>query len=119
MRTATALARAKASAAALPMEIEGELQVDAALDPQWLNQAGGRRRGRPANVLIFPDLASANIAFKLVQVLPAPNTFGQIISRAQPARRRDQSRGERSRRVRRRRRGRLPGDRPAPALRPP
>ena len=33
-----------------------------------------------ANVLIFPDLTSANIGFKLVQVLAGANTFGQIIT---------------------------------------
>ena len=33
-----------------------------------------------ANVLIFPDLNSGNIAFKLVQVLAGANTFGQIIT---------------------------------------
>ena len=81
MRTATELARAKATAAALPMEIEGELQVDAALDPHVAEtkQVAGAVAGR-ANVLIFPDLASANIGFKLVQVLAGANTFGQIIT---------------------------------------
>jgi phosphate acetyltransferase len=81
VRTATELARAKAQAAALPMEIDGELQVDAALDPHVAEakQVAGAVAGR-ANVLIFPDLASANIGFKLVQVLAGANTFGQIIT---------------------------------------
>ena len=81
MRTATELARAKALSAALPMEIDGELQVDAALDPHVAEakQVAGAVAGR-ANVLIFPDLASANIGFKLVQVLAGANTFGQIIT---------------------------------------
>jgi phosphate acetyltransferase len=81
MRTATELGRAKATAAALPMEIDGELQVDAALDPivAETKQVAGAVAGR-ANVLIFPDLASANIGFKLVQVLAGANTFGQIIT---------------------------------------
>jgi phosphate acetyltransferase len=81
MRAATALARAKAAAAALPIEIEGELQVDAALDPHVAEtkQVAGAVAGR-ANVLIFPDLGSANIGFKLVQVLAGANTFGQIIT---------------------------------------
>jgi phosphate acetyltransferase len=63
------------------MEIEGELQVDAALDPHVAEtkQVAGTVAGR-ANVLIFPDLASANIGFKLVQVLAGANTFGQIIT---------------------------------------
>jgi phosphotransacetylase len=81
MRTATELARAKAMSAALPMEIDGELQVDTALDPHVAEakQVAGAVAGR-ANVLIFPDLASANIGFKLVQVLAGANTFGQIIT---------------------------------------
>jgi len=81
MRRATELARAKAASAALPMEIEGELQVDAALDTTFASAkhitgpVGGH-----ANVLIFPDLNSGNIAFKLVQLLAGANTFGQIIT---------------------------------------
>jgi phosphate acetyltransferase len=81
MRTATELARAKAARASLPMEVDGELQVDAALDPHVAENknVAGAVGGR-ANVLIFPDLASANIGFKLVQVLAGANTFGQIIT---------------------------------------
>ncbi len=81
MRRATELARAKATSAALPMEVDGELQVDAALDAHVaeIKQVTGTVAGR-ANVLIFPDLASANIGFKLVQVLAGANTFGQIIT---------------------------------------
>lgn len=81
MRTATELARARAAKAALPMEIDGELQVDAALDPHVAEtkRVAGAVAGR-ANVLVFPDLASANIGFKLVQVLAGANTFGQILT---------------------------------------
>ncbi len=81
MRAATDLARAKAAAGALPMEIDGELQVDAALDvyAAEAKHVAGAVGGR-ANVLIFPDLASANIGFKLVQVIAGANTFGQIIT---------------------------------------
>ncbi|MBI5382860.1 MAG: phosphate acetyltransferase [Opitutae bacterium] len=81
MRRATELARAKAQAAALPMEIEGELQVDAALD---IAIAAAKKIAGPvaghANVLIFPDLNSGNIAFKLLQLLAGANTFGQIVT---------------------------------------
>ena len=81
MRTAATLARARAAAAALPMEIDGELQADAALDPHVAETklVAGPVGGR-ANVLVFPDLASANIGFKLVQVLAGANTFGQIVT---------------------------------------
>lgn len=81
MRTAADLARAKAAAAGLAMEIEGELQADAALDRHVAvtKQVDGAVGGQ-ANVLVFPDLASANIGFKLVQVLAGANTFGQIVT---------------------------------------
>ena len=81
MRRATELARGKALSASLPMEIEGELQVDAALDITIAaaKQVEGPVAGK-ANVLIFPDLNSGNIAFKLVQILAGANTFGQIIT---------------------------------------
>jgi phosphate acetyltransferase len=81
VRTATELARAKAQAARLPIEIDGELQLDAALDPYT---AENKKIASPvagrANVLIFPDLNSANIGYKLVQVLAGANTFGQILT---------------------------------------
>jgi phosphate acetyltransferase len=81
VRTATELARAKARAAQLPMEIEGEIQLDAALDAAvaTMKRVEGPVAGR-ANVLVFPDLNSGNIGFKLVQILAGANAFGQIIT---------------------------------------
>lgn len=81
VRTATELARAKAARAGLTMEIDGEIQVDAALDAvvAETKKISGQVAGR-ANVLIFPDLNSGNIAFKLVQLLAGANAFGQIIT---------------------------------------
>jgi phosphate acetyltransferase len=81
VRTATELARARAREASLPMEIEGEIQVDAALDGAVARMKGldSKVAGR-ANVLIFPDLNSANIGYKLVQVLAGANSFGQIVT---------------------------------------
>jgi phosphate acetyltransferase len=81
VRTATELARTKAETGHLPLEIDGELQLDAALDPY---AAEAKKIASPvagrANVLIFPDLNSANIGYKLVQVLAGANTFGQILT---------------------------------------
>lgn len=81
MRRATELARAKIPEQKFAIEIDGEMQVDAALDPRTAEAKGvaGGVGGR-ANVLIFPDLNSGNIAFKLVQVLAGANTFGQIVT---------------------------------------
>jgi phosphotransacetylase len=81
VRHATELARAKAKSLMMEIEIDGEIQVDAALDQvvagvkNVTSAVGGR-----ANVLIFPDLNSGNIAFKLVQLLAGANTFGQILT---------------------------------------
>ncbi len=81
MRTATGLARVKAKSARLEMEIDGELQVDAALDPLVAQTKGiASSVAGKANVLIFPDLNSGNIAYKLVQQLAGANTYGQVIT---------------------------------------
>ncbi len=81
VRTATELARVKAKSAAFPMEIDGELQADAALDAAVAatKNVTSAVTGH-ANVLIFPDLNSGNIAFKLVHALAGGNAFGQIIT---------------------------------------
>ncbi len=81
VRAATALARDKARARQTPMTIDGEMQVDAALDPATAitKSVGGEVAGK-ANVLIFPDLNSGNIASKLVQILAGANGYGQIIT---------------------------------------
>ena len=77
---ATALARQKIEEQRLEMEIDGELQADAALLPEL-----GRRKAPQslvagqANVLIFPDLNAGNIGVKLVQYLAGAETYGQIL----------------------------------------
>jgi phosphate acetyltransferase len=81
VRQATDLAREVARQRNVPMEIDGEMQVDAALDPATAitKSASGEVAGK-ANVLIFPDLNSANIGSKLVQILAGANAYGQIIT---------------------------------------
>jgi phosphate acetyltransferase len=77
---AAALARQKAEDQHLEMEIDGELQADAALLPEL-----GKRKAPTslvagqANVLIFPDLNAGNISVKLVQYLSGAETYGQIL----------------------------------------
>lgn len=77
---ATALARKKAEDQMIEMEIDGEMQVDAAILPDLAERKAPSSlvAGR-ANVLIFPDLNAGNIAAKLVQHLAGAETYGQIL----------------------------------------
>ncbi|MEN8662810.1 MAG: phosphate acyltransferase [Lentimonas sp.] len=81
MKAAAVLARKKAKELGIPMEIDGELQVDAALDAVVAKTKGidGPVAGR-ANVLIFPDLHSANIASKLIDILTRARNYGPILT---------------------------------------
>lgn len=81
VKAATELARQRAKKLNIPMEIDGELQVDTALDPQFaqMKQIDNSVAGR-ANVLIFPDLHAANISLKLVQILANTRNYGPILT---------------------------------------
>jgi phosphate acetyltransferase len=80
VQAATALAEKKARDAQIDADFDGELQVDAALIPEIAARKlpESKIRGN-ANVLIFPDLNSGNIASKLVRHIARANAYGQIL----------------------------------------
>jgi phosphate acetyltransferase len=80
VQAATALAQQKAGKALLDADFDGELQVDAALVPEIAARklSDTKVAGR-ANVLIFPDLNSGNIASRLARHIARANAYGDVL----------------------------------------
>ena len=61
------------------LRLDGELQLDAAIDPDVAAAKAPRSRvAGHANVLIFPDLGAGNIGYKLVQRLAKAEAYGPV-----------------------------------------
>jgi len=61
------------------LEIEGEMQADTAVTPELLANYPFATLSGPANVLIFPDLNSGNISYKLLHRLGGAEAIGPIL----------------------------------------
>ena len=76
VQEATALAKQLAP----ELDLDGELQLDAAIVPSVgeLKAPGSKVAGH-ANVLVFPDLQAGNIGYKLVQRFGKAEAYGPIL----------------------------------------
>ncbi len=75
VKLATSLAKEKAP----ELNIDGELQADAAIVPSvGASKAPGSPVAGKANVLIFPDINVGNIVYKLVERLAKAEAYGPV-----------------------------------------
>jgi len=75
VRDAVEMVRAKRP----DIAIDGEMQADAAVVPELIESRFPFSTVKDANVLVFPDLGSANVAYKLLSRLGGAETIGPIL----------------------------------------
>ncbi|WP_224958266.1 NADP-dependent malic enzyme [Geomonas subterranea] len=61
------------------LEIDGEMQADTAVTPELLANYTFSTLTGPANILIFPDLNSGNICYKLLHRLGGAEAIGPLL----------------------------------------
>ncbi len=61
------------------LQIDGEMQADVAVVPELMQQLYPFSSVQDANVLVFPDLAAANTAYKLLSRLGGAEAIGPIL----------------------------------------
>ncbi|GAA5493956.1 phosphate acetyltransferase [Rubritalea halochordaticola] len=77
---ATAMARELAHRQMIELDIDGELQADVALDLKAAEtKLADSRAETPADVLVFPNLDSGHIAFKLLQHVGGAQVYGHLL----------------------------------------
>jgi malate dehydrogenase (oxaloacetate-decarboxylating)(NADP+) len=61
------------------LAVDGEMQADVAVTPELIEARYPFSRVKNANVLVFPDLEAANVAYKLMRRLGGAQTIGPIL----------------------------------------
>lgn len=80
MAAATALARDIVKREYLDIQIDGELQADVALDMAAAEQKfTDAQAANSADVLVFPNLDSSHISYKILQHVGGADCYGQLI----------------------------------------
>jgi malate dehydrogenase (oxaloacetate-decarboxylating)(NADP+) len=59
--------------------VDGEMMADTAIVPEIIDELYPFSQVRDANVLIFPNLEAANVAYKLLQRLGGAETIGPVL----------------------------------------